>query len=153
MRKKTAKFLMIFMVIFLLFFSANCAKNAGENQAWVDNGKNLIKINVEIADDSDEIEKGLMFREKLNEGDGMLFVFDDESYRTFWMKNTLIALDMIFIGDKNEIVDIKNAVPCKAEPCALYKSAKPAKYVLEVNENFAIKNNINIGDKIILNQR
>ena len=164
MRQKTAKFLMIFLVIFLPVFLANCAKNISQNQVFINttkskilcaenqgfscNGKNLIKINVEIADDSNEREKGLMFREKLDEGDGMLFVFDDNAVRTFWMKNTLIALDMIFIDDKNEIVDIKHAVPCKEEPCALYKSSKPAKYVLEVNGNFTIKNNIGIGDKI-----
>ncbi|MBI2102176.1 DUF192 domain-containing protein [Candidatus Woesearchaeota archaeon] len=148
MRQKTAKFLMIFLVVFLLFFSANCAKNVSVNQVWIDNGKNLIKINVEIADDSDEIEKGLMFRGKLNEDAGMLFVFGDNAVRTFWMKNTLIPLDMIFIDGNFEIVEIRHAVPCWAEPCALYKSAKPAKYVLEVNENFAIRNRISLGDKI-----
>ena len=153
MRQKTAKFLMVFLVVFLLFFLANCAKNVGENQVLIDNGKNLIKISVEIADDSNEMEKGLMFRERLDENKGMLFVFGDNAARTFWMKNTLIPLDMIFIDDKNEIVDIKPAVPCKAEPCELYKSAKPAKYVLEVNEGFAEKNSIGVGDKIILNQR
>ena len=153
MRQKTAKFLMVFLVVFLLFFLANCAKNVGENQVLIDNGKNLIKISVEIADDSNEMEKGLMFRERLDENKGMLFVFGDNAARTFWMKNTLIPLEMIFIDDKNEIVDIKHAVPCKAEPCELYKPSKPAKYVLEVNEGFAEKNSIGVGDKIILNQR
>ena len=93
-----------------------------------------------------------MFREKLNENDGMLFVFDDESYLAFWMKNTLIPLDIIFIDENYGIVDIKNAVPCKEDPCALYKSLKPAKYVLEVNTNFTAKNKIKVGDKVIINQ-
>jgi len=169
MRKKTAKFLVIVLVIFLLFFLANCAKNTSQNQVFIDttkskilcaenqgfscNGKNLIKINVEIADDNAEMEKGLMFREKLNENEGMLFVFGEEALHAFWMKNTLIPLDIIFIDENFEIIDIKHAVPCRAEPCALYKSAKPAKYVLEVNEGFAEKNSVGVGDKIILNQR
>lgn len=169
MRKKIAEFFIIFLVIFSLIFSASCAENTSQNQVFIGttkskilcaenqgfscNGKNLIKINVEIADDSNEREKGLMFREKLNENGGMLFVFDDESYQTFWMKNTLIPLDMIFIDGNFNVVDIKHAVPCKKEPCALYKSSNPAKYVLEVNENFTEKNNVKIGDKIIMNKQ
>ena len=154
MREKNAKFLMIFLLIFLPVFLANCAKNS-ENfkRIYIGSGEKLIEIKVEIADDSNERENGLMFREKLNENAGMLFVFGEDALQTFWMKNTLIPLDMVFIDGNFEIVDIKHAVPCRAEPCALYRSAKPAKYVLEVNGNFTIKNNINIGDKIILNQR
>ena len=141
--------LMKILVIFLLLFLAGCAKNF--DAVSIDNGKDLIKINVEIADDNNERAKGLMFRERLNENDGMFFIFDEENYQTFWMKNTLIPLDMIFIGEDLEIVDIKNAVPCKEEPCFLYKSSKPAKYVLEANQGFAAKNGIETGDKIILN--
>lgn len=138
-------------VIFLLIFLISCTKSIGENfkEISIDNGKNLIKINAEIADDEQEQTKGLMFREKLNENEGMLFVFGDEAMQTFWMKNTLIPLDMIFINKDFEIVDIKNAVPCKEEPCALYKSSKPVKYVLEVNGNFTAKNSIRIGDGIL----
>ena len=145
---------MKFLVIFLLIFLVGCAKNFNKNlsEVSIGSGKKLIKINAEIADDSNEMEKGLMFREKLNENDGMLFVFDDESYQAFWMKNTLIPLDMIFIDKNFEIIDIKNAHPCKVEPCDLYKSAKPAKYVLEVNGGFAAKNNIKTGDKLIKNK-
>lgn len=147
------KILIKFLVIFLLIFQANCAKNIeNSNPIFIDNGKDLIKINVEVADDNNERGKGLMFREKLNENDGMLFVFDDESYLAFWMKNTLIPLDIIFIDENYGIVDIKNAVPCKEDPCALYKSLKPAKYVLEVNTNFTAKNKIKVGDKVIINQ-
>ena len=147
------KILIKFLVIFLLIFQANCAKNIeNSNPIFIDNGKDFIKINVEVADDNNERGKGLMFREKLNENDGMLFVFDDESYLAFWMKNTLIPLDIIFIDENYGIVDIKNAVPCKEDPCALYKSLKPAKYVLEVNTNFTAKNKIKVGDKVIINQ-
>ena len=123
------------------------------NKILIDNGAGLIKINVEIADDNEERIKGLMFREKLNENEGMFFIFEDESHQTFWMKNTLIPLDIIFIDKNFKIVDIKNAIPCKEEPCVLYKSSKPAKYVLEVNENFSTKNNISIGNKVGLNKQ
>ena len=115
----------------------------------IDNGNGLIKVNAEIADDNHEREIGLMFREKLDENNGMLFIFDNEVYQTFWMKNTLIPLDMIFIDKEMKIVNIKSAVPCQEDPCVLYKSSKPAKYVLEVNGNFTIRNNIKTGGKLM----
>ena len=137
-------------MIFLVIFLSNCA--AKSNQILIDNGKQKIKVNVEIADDNNRRMHGLMFREKLNENDGMLFVFDNEDYRAFWMKNTLIPLDIIFISKEMKIVDIKYAVPCKENPCKLYESSKPAQYVLEVNGNFTIKNNIKTDDKITLKE-
>ena len=141
---------MILLIIFLMNLLANCAKIIDKNfeEISIDNGNKLIKINAEVADDSDEKAKGLMFREKLNEDEGMLFVFENEQEQTFWMKNTLVPLDILFVDKNLKIVDIKNAIPCKEDPCALYKSSKPAKYVLEVNGNFTIKNNIKAGDRI-----
>ena len=143
------------LVVFLLIFLISCTKNFSKSLdiISIDNGKKLIKINVEIADEDEERMKGLMFKEKLNENDGMLFVFDNEEEQTFWMKNTLIPLDMIFINKNFTIVDIKYAVPCKEEPCALYKSALPAEYVLEVNGHYTVKNNINVGNKVIFNKK
>lgn len=143
---------MNYFLVFLLIFLASCSKSFDINshEIFVDNEKDLIKVNVGIADDSQERAKGLMFRERLDENSGMLFIFENEEYETFWMKNTLIALDIIYIDKNLKIVDIKHAVPCKEEPCNLYTSSKPAKYVLEVNENFTAKNNLKPGDKIIL---
>lgn len=139
------------LLFFLLFFLISCPKisNKNLNDVTIDNGKKIIKLNVEIADENQERQKGMMFREKLDENSGMLFVFDEEGNRTFWMKNTMISLDMIFIDKNFRIIDIKNAVPCDAEPCVLYKSSMPALYVLEVNSNFSAKNNVKVGDKII----
>lgn len=145
------KILMIFLLIFLMNFLISCNQNYKNfNEVLIDNGEKLIKVSAEIADDNEERMRGLMFREKLNEDEGMFLVFDDEEDLTFWMKNTLIPLDMIFIDENLKIVDVKYAVPCKEEPCALYRSSKPAKYVLEVNGNFTGRNNISIGDKMIL---
>ena len=143
------------LIIFLLIFLVTCTKNLNKNfnEVFIDNRKNLIKINAEIADDEEERAIGLMYREILDENKGMLFVFDGEKEQTFWMKNTLIPLDIIFVDKNFKIIDLKYAVPCKEEPCALYKSSKPAKYVLEVNGNFTLKNNIKIDDKIGINKK
>ena len=150
MRQKFGKISMIFLLIFL----TNCVQNSDKksDQILIDNGHEDIAVNVQIADDSNERARGLMFVESLDENAGMFFVFERESYLTFWMKNTLIPLDIIFIDEKLKIVDIKNAMPCSQNPCELYKSTAPAKYVLEVNGNFTIKNSIRPGNKIKVNQ-
>lgn len=138
--------------IFLIIFLIGCVKNSDKNlnQIYIDVGKKIIKLNIEIADDNNERISGLMFRKKLDENSGMLFVFENEDYQTFWMKNTLIPLDMIFIDKNFKIINIEYAVPCNQEQCALYKSAKPVKYVVEVNGNFTAKNEIKAGDRVII---
>jgi len=140
MRKK-----IIFLILIFLLVLISCTK---QNFVLIDNNLEKIKINVEIADTDEERSKGLMFREFLDEDSGMLFIFDNENYYGFWMKNTLIPLDMIFIDKNFEIVDIIYAEPCKKEPCKSYRPIKPAKYVLEVSGNFTIKNDVSIGNKI-----
>ena len=91
------------------------------------------KYIVEVADNYDSRAQGLMNRQYLEKGKGMLFVFPTEKIQTFWMKNTLIPLDMIFLDKDWKVVDIiKNAQPCKTEKCELFVSKFPAKYVVEV---------------------
>ncbi len=105
-----------------------------------------IPITVEIADSAEEHAIGLMFRTELAENTGMLFVFDDMQQRGFWMKNTKIPLDIIFIDPEGIIVDIKeNFQPCTTEQCEIYFSA-PAQYVLEVNAGFVKNHTILLGD-------
>ncbi len=109
------------------------------------------EVSVEIADSSAELEKGLMNRASLGEKNGMLFVFPDEEKRSFWMKNTLLPLDIIFLSSDFTVVDIKkNFQPCKSIICETYASKADAMYVLEVNANFTSRNTIKIGDKAVV---
>ncbi|HME87532.1 MAG TPA: DUF192 domain-containing protein [Candidatus Nanoarchaeia archaeon] len=108
---------------------------------------NSLVIPVELASTPEQKAQGMMFRANLT--GGMLFSYDEEQPRHFWMKNTLIPLDMLFINKNREIVTIHHAVPCTRDPCAVY-SSDPAQYVLEVNGNFTEENNINVGMKVIL---
>ena len=109
------------------------------------------KVNVELAITAEEKAKGLMHREYLDENAGVLFVFEKEGIPGFWMKNTLISLDMIFIDSDNKIVDIMTVEPCKKEPCKRYSPKTDSKYVLEVNAGFAEKHNLQIGEEVKLN--
>ena len=102
----------------------------------------------EIADNTYKRTLGLMNRSSLADNAGMLFVFDDEQQRSFWMKDTLIPLDIFFIDSKMNIVDIQTMQPCKTIMCPRYTSSSPAKYALEVNAGFAGKNGIKVGDTI-----
>ena len=101
---------------------------------------------VEVADSAEEWQRGLMFRDSLPEGTGMLFVFPDEAPRSFWMKNTRMPLDIIFISANMTVVDVQTMEPCAADPCASYKSAAPAKYALEASKGFANRKGIKAGD-------
>lgn len=110
-----------------------------------------VSVDVEVADDNQERAKGLMGRESLD--GGMLFVFEEEAQRTFWMKDTLIPLDMIFVGADFVVDEVKsNVPPCKIEDCPTYPSQMPAKYVIEVNGGFAFENKIVKGTTIDINE-
>lgn len=104
---------------------------------------NKEKIEIEIAQTTEERKNGLMFRENLCKKCGMLFVFKEEAPLSFWMKNTLIPLSMIFIDADLNIINIENAEPCETELCPSYKSKKPAMYVLEINKDIFDENIIN----------
>lgn len=108
-------------------------------------------LDIEVADTPSEREKGLMYREKLPIERGMLFVFPEEDYRGFWMKNTLIPLDMIFVNAEGEIINIEEAVPepnTSEENLTIYRSDELAKYVIETNSSFTERRNVEEGDRV-----
>ena len=105
-----------------------------------------ISIVAEIADEPSERQKGLMFRDHLADGNGMIFVFEEEKPRSFWMKNTLIPLDILYFDASGVLVSALTMQPCTADPCMSYPSNASAQYALEVNEGFIKKYNISVGD-------
>lgn len=111
-----------------------------------DDGK--VNVAVEVADTNEERSQGLMYRESLPENAGMLFIFNEEAPRTFWMKNTLIPLDIIFIGADMVVDQVTTAQPCATEQCPIYPSVQPAQYVVEVNAGFAHEHGIAAGDTV-----
>ena len=139
------------VVCLLAFFSlgAACASVPGQEQrgqvaAVVLSGH---RISVEIAADGPSREHGLMDRTSMPADHGMLFVFPASSVQTFWMKDTLIPLDMLFLDAHREIVTVLgNVPPCKSDPCPIYPSTEPARYVLELNAGDAAKLGVRKGD-------
>jgi uncharacterized membrane protein (UPF0127 family) len=109
------------------------------------NGKEIF-VKVEIASQPQERERGLMFRKELAENAGMLFVYQAEAPLSFWMKNTYLPLDMIFINDSMRIVGVvENATPLTLEPRSV---DTPARYVLEVNGFFMRRHGILQGSRV-----
>ena len=104
-------------------------------------------VRVEIAADDEMREQGLMFRDQLRPGTGMLFFFPQEGEYPFWMKNTRIPLDMIWIDANRRIAAIKHDVPpCKIDDCPSYPPKAVAKYVLEVSAGVAKQHGLKVGD-------
>jgi uncharacterized membrane protein (UPF0127 family) len=104
------------------------------------------KIDIEIADDEYQRELGLMNRKSMLENQGMLFIFPFERVQSFWMRNTFIPLDIIFVDAKKTIVTIHKNTQILSDQS--YPSSKPAKYVVEVLAGFTDKYNIQVDDKI-----
>jgi uncharacterized protein len=111
------------------------------------NTKSIAKIDIEIADDDSRREVGLMGRPTMEEQQGMLFIFEQAQYQSFWMHNTILPLDMLFIDASGEIKTIhKNTTPFSDQT---YQSTAPVIYVLEVIGGFTDKHNISIGDRVV----
>ncbi len=107
-----------------------------------------VEVRIEVADDPQERAQGLMFRRHLDPDAGMLFVFEEPKTASFWMKNTFIPLDVLFIGEDLTILGIvTDTVPLSEDSIAI---DKPSRYVLEVNAGFARTHGIVPGSGIEL---
>lgn len=115
------------------------------------NGRTIL---AEVADTSESQIRGLSGRSTLPNNTGMLFVFDEEGYRSFWMPDMQFAVDIIWLDEAYQIVDIVKDVepaPGRAtDDLPRYASESPARYVLEVNAGFSVRHSLARGDKIQL---
>ena len=126
--------------------TAYAFKKQGELRFLTPKQTFIAGIDIELAQNESQQQLGLMYRDTLAENQGMLFLFNSEEVRAFWMKNTILSLDIIFVNEHNEIVTIhKYTTPYSEET---YASTKPAKYVLEVNAGYADKRKLSVGDRI-----
>lgn len=128
-----------FFCVFPLLLALLGSGCASAGAPWVElKGQ---RIAVEIADDPHERGRGLMFRDSLAAGHGMLFIHDSEEPLAYWMKNTRIPLDILYFDQARRLVSQQRDVPpCSAgDRCPAYPSAAPARYVLELNAGEAAR--------------
>ena len=132
--------------IAMLWFAAIAsAQEAPQKLAQVRLTAGIHNINAELASTPPQREIGLMFRSVMPANDGMLFVFERPGQQCFWMKNTLIPLSVAFIGDDGSVVNIDDMKPQTLDS---HCSAKPVRFVLEMNEGWFAKRGIKAGSRL-----
>lgn len=121
-------------------------------ELFVGGNTGSILLDIEVADETPEQDRGLMNRRLAGDGEGMLFVYRKAAPRIFWMRDTPVPLDMLFFDSKRRLVAlIPNTEPFSER---LLKSHVPAQYVLEVPAGFAERHSVGLGDEIrFLNER
>ena len=92
------------------------------------------EYSIEIARSVEQRNRGLMFRDRLEHRNGMLFIYPRSGYHRIWMKNTFVALTVIWVDEKSHIIDIKILPPCVYDPCPSYGVSKPSKFILELSD-------------------
>ena len=121
------------------------AQDGPQRLAQIRLNAGIHNINAEVAATPEQREIGLMFRTSMPAGDGMLFVFERPSKQCFWMKNTLIPLSVAFLADDGSVVNVDDMAPQTLDG---HCSAKPVRFVLEMNQGWFVKHGIKPGFKL-----
>lgn len=120
---------------------------------FVVEGRENQTVTLEVADTADERKEGLMHRQSLPENHGMLFVYADADRRSFWMKNTHVPLDIIFVAPNGTVLNVEHATPGPEDEGQLdrYRSDGDAQYVVELERGFANRTGVQAGTKLVFN--
>lgn len=133
----------IFLSLFLVLFSTGCPATVAQNQVCFKHHC----FTVEVVSKPPDLERGLQFRQTLAQDAGMLFVFSQSGKYSFWMKDTLLPLDIIWLDYARRVVHIEqNVQPCRQSPCPTYAPPQDALYVLELNANRAAQTGLHLGE-------
>ena len=140
----------ILRLLLLIFFACG--------PGWASDSKDALpkaiapdghEFRLEIAATPEQQARGYMFRKRVGRDEGMLFVFPASDFHSFWMKNCLISLDIIWISEDWSIVHLEQQVPaCRKDPCPSYPSMSKARYVLEIASGGARKHGLRVGETI-----
>ncbi|OGI00014.1 MAG: hypothetical protein A2039_02275 [Candidatus Melainabacteria bacterium GWA2_34_9] len=149
------KKIVITIICILILFVYQITKTNGESLKPVSTDFVVIKnqkVFLDVADNREKITRGLMGVDNIAENQGMVFLFKKHDYKTFWMKNMKIPLDIVFISNE-KIAKIYKEVPvCEKDPCTLYGSKYKIDSVIEFKKGFCEKYNVKVGDKIKFSQ-
>jgi uncharacterized membrane protein (UPF0127 family) len=145
MKTCVSKALVVLMLVASVMLEA-CESNAGGPHVVLHGTGGDVTVPVEIADTQAERSLGLMYRKDLAANAGMLFLFEETSVHGFWMKNTPLPLDMLFIDEQLTIVGIV----ADAEPYTTVARSVgvPSRYVLEVHAGFSARHGVRAGDRV-----
>jgi len=139
------KALLLITVVMMLY----CAGQAGRAKFVKVFFPDGFSVAAELSATDEERQQGLMFREKIAEDQGMLFIFDDEEIHSFWMKNMRFSIDILWLDRQRRIVHLEHRVPpCAADPCPSYTPAQPASFVLELQSGAAEKHGLKLYDRL-----
>ena len=131
------------------FYAPDPAEGIGDVQEALIGGQ---VFRLEVARTSQERARGLMGRERLARYAAMIFVFEEEAQRSFWMKNTLIPLDILFLDSAGVVVDVQTMTPQVGAPdseLTVYPSAAPARYAIEMNAGLAMELGVEPGAQVL----
>ena len=145
---RTASDLSALFLFFIVAGHANCQTTGRDRfiKVFFPGGQS---VTAELAVTDEERARGLMFRDKVLPEQGMLFVFEEEDLHSFWMKNTLVYLDMLWLGRDKRIIHIaRNVPPCTEEPCPTYGPATTAFFVLELKAGQADVLGLKLQDRL-----
>lgn len=143
----------ICMIYFSVLWSVNVQATAQKvtfEKAKIRLGQKV--LNVDVAETDEQQAHGLMFRKKLPQDQGMLFLYNDMGLRGFWMKNTLIPLSIGFFDEQRRLFQIESMNPVKSFldlKVDQVQSHKPAKFALEVNQGWFKKNKVQLGAEFV----
>ncbi|MCG2593384.1 DUF192 domain-containing protein [Ramlibacter sp. XY19] len=135
----------LFALVAALAAAAALAQDPQTDLPRVKLGAGMHQIDAQVAASNDQRMTGLMYRKEMPQQEGMLFVFEYPSQQCFWMKNTLLPLSAAFIADDGTIVNIEDMAPQTLES---HCSAKPVRYVLEMNKGWFARKGIKAGAKL-----
>ncbi len=137
------------VTLLMLVLSLGC-KNSQENSSYGEATATIngFEFDAEVPLTLAGFYQGLMYRESLADDKAMLFPYPNSATRHFWMKNTLIPLDIIYIDENLTITDVHHAIPCTVDPCEIYRSTAPVQYVLELRAGIASEYKIKRGDRV-----
>jgi uncharacterized membrane protein (UPF0127 family) len=140
--KKTSIFLAAFLALY-------CSGQTGKDHFIKVYFPDGFGLTAELAVSDQERARGLMFRERLQEDQGMLFLFAEEDIHSFWMKNMRFPIDILWLNRDKRIVHLESRVPpCPGEPCPTYVPAEAAAFVLEIQSGCAEKHGLRIYDRL-----
>ena len=132
-------------VLLVTSFAAQAQDSPQLNLERIKLAAGMHRLDVQVAATPEQRQIGLMFRKDMPQHEGMIFIFDQPAQQCFWMKNTLLPLSTAFIADDGTIVNIEDMKPLVLDS---HCSAKPVRYVLEMNKGWFAKKGVQAGSKL-----